>query len=132
MTTHLKTSPLEICGSCPLPHSRYDRILLGYGSGGSLTAELIKNIFISGFDNSVLSAMEDQATVRLDAGNNGHSGPGIAFTTDSFVVWPLFFPGGDIGTLAVHGTVNDLAVGGTSHYSCRRHSFWKKVFRWLI
>lgn len=103
---------LEMLGSCPLPKSNYDRILLGHGSGGSLTAELIKNIFVPGFDNSVLSALEDQATLQLAGGHNGHKAPRIAFTTDSFVVRPLFFPGGDIGTLAVHGTVNDLAVGG--------------------
>jgi hydrogenase expression/formation protein HypE len=102
----------EAFGSCPLPISQYERILLGHGSGGMLTAQLIKNIFVAGFDNSILSAMEDQATVRVDGQHNGHKGPRIAFTTDSFVVRPLFFPGGDIGTLAVHGTVNDLAVGG--------------------
>ena len=67
-----------------------------------------------GFGNDVLAALEDQATVSL-SGNNGlplAARASIAFTTDSFVVRPLFFPGGDIGQLAVHGTVNDLAVGG--------------------
>lgn len=98
--------------SCPVPISRYDRILLGHGSGGSLTADLIRNLFVPGFSNDILSALEDQATVRLDGGHNGTKGSRIAFTTDSFVVRPLFFPGGDIGKLAVHGTVNDLAVGG--------------------
>jgi hydrogenase expression/formation protein HypE len=116
MTTDVQTSPAEAFGSCPLPHSRYDRILLGHGSGGALTAELIKTIFVSGFDNPVLSALEDQATLRLDGEenhrHNGQNTQRIAFTTDSFVVRPLFFPGGDIGTLAVHGTINDLAVGG--------------------
>jgi hydrogenase expression/formation protein HypE len=101
-----------VFSSCPLPRSNYTHILLGHGSGGSLTAELIKSIFVPGFDNSVLAAMEDQATLNISAGNNGHTAARIAFTTDSFVVKPLFFPGGDIGTLAVHGTVNDLAVGG--------------------
>ncbi len=98
-------------GTCPLPQSRYDHILLGHGSGGQLTADLIQRLFVPGFGNEVLGAMEDQATVRLGDGN-GVKGPRIAFTTDSFVVRPLFFPGGDIGRLAVHGTVNDLAVGG--------------------
>jgi hydrogenase expression/formation protein HypE len=101
----------EFLGSCPLPHSRYDRIVLGHGSGGWLTADLIQRLFVPAFGNDVLAALEDQATVRLDRGN-GEKGPRIAFTTDSFVVRPLFFPGGDIGRLAVFGTVNDLAVGG--------------------
>ena len=66
-----------------------------------------------GFGNDVLAALEDQATVVASAGDNGGARrPRLAFTTDSFVVRPLFFPGGDIGRLAVHGTVNDLAVGG--------------------
>ena len=98
-------------GSCPLPQSRYDQILLGHGSGGQLTAELIQRLFVPGFGNDVLAALEDQATLSL-SGDDGAAAPRIAFTTDSFVVRPLFFPGGDIGRLAVHGTVNDLAVGG--------------------
>jgi hydrogenase expression/formation protein HypE len=97
---------------CPIPLSRYDHILLGHGSGGRLTADLIQGLFVPGFDNSVLAALEDQATLPLDGTSNGAKGPRIAFTTDSFVVRPLFFPGGDIGRLAVNGTVNDLAVGG--------------------
>jgi hydrogenase expression/formation protein HypE len=98
-------------GSCPVPQSRYDHILLGHGSGGQLTAELLQRVFLPGFANDVLGALEDQATVSLGVGN-GVKSPRVAFTTDSFVVRPLFFPGGDIGRLAVHGTVNDLAVGG--------------------
>jgi hydrogenase expression/formation protein HypE len=98
--------------SCPLPRSDYDRILLGHGSGGRLTADLIQRLFVPGFGNAVLAALEDQATVHLDGKFNGAQGQRLAFTTDSFVVRPLFFPGGDIGKLAVHGTVNDLAVGG--------------------
>jgi hydrogenase expression/formation protein HypE len=94
-------------GSCPVPKSRYDHVLLGHGSGGQLTADLIQRLFVPAFDNPVLAALEDQATVAL----SGHA-QRIAFATDSFVVRPLFFPGGDIGKLAVHGTVNDLAVGG--------------------
>jgi hydrogenase expression/formation protein HypE len=92
-----------------VPKSRYDQILLGHGSGGQLTAELIQRLFVPAFDNSVLAALEDQATVTLSDKSLAQR---IAFTTDSFVVRPLFFPGGDIGKLAVHGTVNDLAVGG--------------------
>jgi hydrogenase expression/formation protein HypE len=103
----------ELFGTCPLPQSRYDRILLGHGSGGWLTADLIQRLFVPAFQNDVLAALEDQATLRLDLGKgNGTKAPRIAFSTDSFVVRPLFFPGGDIGRLAVHGTVNDLAVGG--------------------
>jgi hydrogenase expression/formation protein HypE len=92
-------------GACPVPMSRYDQILLGHGSGGRLTSELIQRIFLPAFGNKILNALEDQASVRFE-------NAGIAITTDSFVVRPLFFPGGDIGKLAVHGTINDLAVGG--------------------
>jgi hydrogenase expression/formation protein HypE len=92
-------------GVCPVPKSHYDRILLGHGSGGRLTMELIQRVFVPGFDNEVLARLEDQATVLLGETR-------IAFTTDSYVIRPLFFPGGDIGSLAVHGTINDLAVGG--------------------
>jgi len=91
--------------ACPLPLGRYDRIVMGHGGGGRLGADLLKEIFLPAFGNEVLSALEDQATVRA-------GGARLAFTTDSFVVRPLFFPGGDIGRLAVNGTVNDLAVGG--------------------
>src|SRR5271166_1273188 len=97
--------------SCPVPVSNYEHILLGHGSGGRLTADLIQRLFVPAFDNEILSALEDQATVSL-SGGNGVMAPRLAFTTDSFVVRPLFFPGGDIGKLAVYGTVNDLAVGG--------------------
>jgi hydrogenase expression/formation protein HypE len=97
--------------SCPVPSSNYEHVLLGHGSGGRLTADLIERLFVPAFDNEVLRALEDQATVSLH-GLNGPKGPRLAFTTDSFVVRPIFFPGGDIGKLAVHGTVNDLAVGG--------------------
>jgi hydrogenase expression/formation protein HypE len=106
------TNPAGPFGSCPLPRSQNDRIQLGHGSGGRLTADLIQRVFVPGFGNEVLAALEDQATVSLDGKHNGARGPRLAFTTDSFVVRPLFFPGGDIGTLAVNGTVNDLAVGG--------------------
>jgi hydrogenase expression/formation protein HypE len=102
----------ETLGSCPLPQSYYSQIVLGHGSGGQLTAELIRRVFMPAFDNEVLAALEDQAIVGLDGSPNGPTGPRLAFTTDSFVVRPIFFPGGDIGRLAVHGTVNDLAVGG--------------------
>lgn len=94
-------------GQCPVPPSGYDRIVLGHGGGGRLTADLIEGLFLPVFGNPILAALEDQATLRVAAGQSR-----IAFTTDSFVVRPIFFPGGDIGRLAVHGTINDLAVGG--------------------
>lgn len=98
---------LQPLGTCPLPKSRYDQILLGHGSGGALSSDLIHKIFLPGFNNPTLNSLEDQATLNIDSAR-------LAFTTDSFVVKPIFFPGGDIGKLAVHGTVNDLAVGGAT------------------
>lgn len=100
---------------CPLPKSRYRQIQLGHGSGGTLSAELIRSLFAPGFGYPNPAALEDQAILSFGserAGGNLAPGERFAFTTDSFVVQPLFFPGGDIGRLAVHGTVNDLAVGG--------------------
>lgn len=96
--------------NCPLPIGEYERVLLGHGSGGRLSADLIRSVFLPAFDDPILAGLEDQAVVGL--GDQTADDPRIAFTTDSFVVRPLFFPGGDIGKLAVHGTVNDLAVGG--------------------
>lgn len=80
-------------------------VVLGHGSGGKLSAELLRSVFLPAFQNPVLAALNDQAVLDVN-------GTRLAFTTDSFVVKPLFFPGGDIGSLAVHGTVNDLAMGG--------------------
>ena len=100
---------VEGFGSCPLPVSHYEHILLGHGSGGRLTSELIQRLFVPALGNEVLAALEDQATLTLPGVSTGVR---LAFSTDSFVVRPIFFPGGDIGRLAVCGTVNDLAVGG--------------------
>src|SRR5947209_13387991 len=111
MASAADTTPGDLFGTCPVPRSDYDRILLGHGSGGRLTADLIQRIFVPGFGSEVLAALEDQATVSFGT-DNGTRAPRFAITTDSFVVQPLFFPGGDIGTLAIHGTINDLAVGG--------------------
>ena len=91
--------------SCPTPLRINDTVLLGHGSGGTLSADLIRDVFLASFQNPILDRLEDQAIVSVN-------GTRLAFTTDSFVVKPLFFPGGDIGSLAVHGTVNDLAMGG--------------------
>lgn len=94
--------------SCPLPVRDYEHIVLGHGSGGRLSRELLERVFLEHFKSPVLHALEDQATLALGQ----EPGARLAFTTDSFVVKPPFFPGGDIGRLAVCGTVNDLAVGG--------------------
>src|SRR5208282_2422017 len=93
--------------SCPTPLPARDTILLGHGSGGKLSAELVRDIFLPAFQNPALARLDDQAIVNVN-------GQRLAMTTDSFVVKPLFFPGGDIGSLAVHGTVNDLAMGGAT------------------
>ena len=98
-------------GACPLPRSHYKNILLGHGGGGRLTAELIQDLFLPGLGGDILSRLEDQATLPVPPGP-GEAAIRLAFTTDSFVVKPLFFPGGDIGKLSINGTVNDLAVGG--------------------
>ncbi len=90
---------------CPLPLRDYPQIVLGHGSGGRLSADLIQHLFVPLFDNPALAGLNDQAVLDID-------GARLAFTTDSFVVQPLFFPGGNIGSLAVHGTINDLAVSG--------------------
>ena len=82
-----------------------DKIMLGHGSGGQLMHELIKDVFVKYFDNSILREQTDAAILSIGLQD-------LAFTTDSFVIDPLFFPGGNIGKLAVCGTVNDLAVSG--------------------
>jgi len=96
---------LMLLGSCPVPFQDSTKVLLGHGSGGKLTADLIEQLFLPTFRNPYLEKLDDQAVVAVD-------GVRLAFTTDSYVVTPIFFPGGDIGQLAVHGTVNDLAMSG--------------------
>lgn len=91
--------------SCPIPISDYPRVLLAHGGGGKLMHQLIEQMFVPTFRNPLLDVRHDGAVVTLD-------GARLAFTTDSYVVQPLCFPGGDIGTLAVNGTVNDLAMCG--------------------
>lgn len=92
---------------CPLPAAGHDKVVIGHGSGGRLSAQLISTIFLPAFDNEILRRLDDQAVVEFEQAR-------VAFTTDSFVVTPLFFPGGDIGDLAVNGTVNDLAMSGAT------------------
>ncbi|NWF67510.1 MAG: hydrogenase expression/formation protein HypE [Chloroflexi bacterium] len=91
--------------TCPLPLRDYPNIVLGHGGGGKLSAELIEHLFAPAFANPALAQMGD-ATVLASGGQR------LALSTDSFVVKPLFFPGGSIGDLAVNGTVNDLAMRG--------------------
>jgi len=94
--------------TCPPVSERYPHIVLGHGSGGRLSAELMESVFLPAFRGKILGALEDQATLAPSSAAETK----LALTTDSFVVHPLFFPGGDIGKLAICGTVNDLAVGG--------------------
>lgn len=91
--------------SCPAPIATTDTVLLGHGSGGKLSANLLRDVFLPAFDNPLLARLEDQAVLEIGSAR-------LAFTTDSFVAKPLFFRGGNIGSLAVHGTINDLAMGG--------------------
>jgi hydrogenase expression/formation protein HypE len=90
---------------CPVPIEQYPHVLLAHGGGGRLMHQLIENMFLPLFRNPRLESRHDGAVIEPAA-------PRIAFTTDSYVVHPLFFPGGDIGTLAINGTVNDLAMCG--------------------
>ena len=99
------TDPVDFSPSCPIPQSDYARILLAHGGGGRLMHQLIEEVIVPAFRNPLLDVRHDSAVMAFD-------GVRLAFTTDSYVVQPLFFPGGDIGTLAVNGTVNDLAMAG--------------------
>lgn len=93
--------------TCPLPLRDYPMIVMGHGGGGKLSAELIQHLFLPAFTNAALTNLGDSAVIQLE-------GARLAVSTDSFVVRPLFFPGGDIGKLAVHGTVNDVAMSGAT------------------
>lgn len=91
--------------SCPAPITTADTVQMAHGSGGTMMHRLLESVFLPAFGNPALDAQHDGAALNIH-------GERLAFTTDSFVVHPLFFPGGDIGTLAVNGTVNDLAMCG--------------------
>jgi hydrogenase expression/formation protein HypE len=95
--------------ACPLPLRSHDRVVIGHGGGGRLSAELVEHLFRPAFATADGAAGElhDAATLALEGG-----GATLAFSTDSYVVRPLFFPGGSIGELAVHGTINDVAMSG--------------------
>ncbi|MDB6030448.1 MAG: hydrogenase expression/formation protein HypE [Verrucomicrobiales bacterium] len=96
---------LPIALACPVPMGDHKEIVLAHGSGGKLTHNLIQKLFLPQLRNEFLDPLHDGAILSLN-------GSRVAFSTDSFVVNPIFFPGGDIGKLAVHGTVNDLAMCG--------------------
>ncbi|MEU8964677.1 hydrogenase expression/formation protein HypE [Streptomyces sp. NPDC048491] len=99
--------------TCPAPLRDQPRIVMGHGGGGALSAELVQHVFAPAFGGETLAQLGDSAAVDL-------GGARLAFSTDSFVVRPLFFPGGSIGDLAVNGTVNDLAMSGAkaAYLSC--------------
>ena len=91
--------------SCPIPKSEYDKILIAHGGGGTLTHQLITKIFLNQFGNEYLNQLHDGAILEINKTR-------LAFTTDSYVVNPIFFSGGNIGELAVNGTINDLVCCG--------------------
>ncbi|MBS1802274.1 MAG: hydrogenase expression/formation protein HypE [Acidobacteria bacterium] len=99
------TAPDFSSWSCPLPLRDYPTIVMGHGGGGKLGNELVEHLFLPAFRNPALENLGDAAVLELSSGR-------LAMSTDSFVVQPLFFPGGSIGELAVNGTVNDLSVSG--------------------
>lgn len=96
---------INLNSNCPVPITEYDKIMLAHGGGGSLSNKLIEKMFFSEFDNDYLNQMHDGAVFQTTKGR-------MAFSTDSFVIQPIFFPGGNIGELAVYGTVNDIACCG--------------------
>jgi hydrogenase expression/formation protein HypE len=91
--------------ACPLPISQYPHVLMAHGGGGRLMHQLLEDVFGKAFSNPILDTRHDSAQFTAPPGR-------LAMTTDSYVVRPLFFPGGDIGSMAIHGTVNDLAMSG--------------------
>ncbi len=99
--------PIGTTWSCPLPLRDYPTIVIGHGGGGQLGNELVEHLFKPAFSNDALNRMADSSVLSLPPGR-------IAYSTDSFVVRPLEFPGGTIGALAVNGTVNDLAMSGAT------------------
>lgn len=98
-------SKFDFNASCPIPISQYPHVLMAHGGGGRLMHRLLEEVFGKAFSNPMLDARHDSAQFAVSSGR-------MAMTTDSYVVRPLFFPGGDIGSMAVHGTVNDLAMSG--------------------
>src|SRR3990172_11969776 len=104
-------TPPSLSGwTCPVPLRNYPTVVMGHGSGGKMMADLIQHLFAPLFNNELLAQLGDSTVLYFPV--NGSGPARLAFTTDSFVVSPLIFPGGDIGELAVNGTVNDLAMSG--------------------
>jgi len=102
--------PLNFAGwTCPVPLRNHPNIVMGHGGGGKMSAELVEHLFMPAFRNAALEILGDASVVAIGRGERALR---LALTTDSFVVRPLFFPGGNIGDLAVNGTVNDLAMSG--------------------
>ena len=101
--------------SCPTPLRDYPHVVLGHGGGGALSRDLIEHVFLPAFSNPLLDRLGDSTVLDIAADLAG--GGRLAISTDSYVVRPLFFPGGSIGDLAVHGTVNDLAMSGAKPHS---------------
>jgi hydrogenase expression/formation protein HypE len=103
----MEDKPIDLSAgfSCPLPITEYKNVLLAHGGGGRLSHQMVQKMFSSQFKNDFLDLLHDGAMFSI-----GHSR--FAFSTDSYVISPIFFPGGDIGSLAVNGTVNDLAMCG--------------------
>jgi hydrogenase expression/formation protein HypE len=95
----------DFSAACPIPISQYPQVLMAHGGGGKLMHQLLEEVFGKAFSNPILDTRHDSAQFTLPQGR-------LAMTTDSYVVRPIFFPGGDIGSMAIHGTVNDLAMSG--------------------
>ncbi|MEU3299231.1 MULTISPECIES: hydrogenase expression/formation protein HypE [unclassified Streptomyces] len=113
-TTEVRAGALDVLGwTCPAPLRNQPRVVMGHGGGGAMSAELVEHLFLPAFGGPGLAGTVDAAALEL-------GGARLAFSTDSFVVRPLFFPGGSIGDLAVNGTVNDLAMSGArpAYLSC--------------
>ena len=98
-------NPPDFTAACPIPFAQYPHVLMAHGGGGKLMHQLLEKVFGAAFSNPILDARHDSAQFTVPPGR-------LAMTTDSYVVRPLFFPGGDIGSMAIHGTVNDLAMSG--------------------
>ncbi|MEJ7757378.1 MAG: AIR synthase related protein [Nocardioidaceae bacterium] len=109
MTDAMERTALDFEGwVCPMPLRDFPTIVMGHGGGGAMSAELIEHLFLPAYGAAATTDLGDSAVVSVGAG------PRLAFSTDSFVVKPMFFPGGSIGDLAVNGTVNDLAMSGAT------------------
>ena len=106
MSDNQQQEPISAEGwVCPVPLRDYPNIVMGHGGGGKLSADLVEHLFQPLFANDALDVLNDQAVLNVNGGR-------LAISTDTFTISPLFFPGGDIGSLAVHGTVNDVAMSG--------------------